>query len=521
MKPFLALATVALLAAPAAADRLVTRSGRVLEGKITEKDTNTWHVKLQTTEIDVLKELVKEVFIEGDMSTYVPKNDKEKENLDKGLVLFKNQWIKKEDYQRQIDKENERRRKEMETEAAHLQFADGWVIETPHFRFQGNCPKDVLQDCSSLLEEYYSLMTTKIGMKASPSLARKKMQVNVYRDEEDYLKSGGAPPGTGGWFSQVDESLNFYFDYEDPTFTTYVMLHEGTHLLTFLCNPKFGPPAWINEGMAEYFGSSRVTGERGKRKMDPGQILDNRMQLLTEMEKTAYVPLEKWLAYSTSYNDVEKAGGNTYQHYSYWWGLCHFLATSPKYGKKFMNYFRDLYQLNGFAKDVGYGWANGISVEFSVAPKEYTDKLLERLGVKDIKKLDEEFRAWIKEAKPSGPRGYFVVGRDLYIERKLDEALKYLDLAIANKHDTSECYAFRARVWRGKDQSEKAIADYKKAIEKNPVEPQYRIELAGELLSEKAKANKAEGLKQIQIAAELDPFNPVIQWLLAEAQKKD
>jgi tetratricopeptide (TPR) repeat protein len=461
---------------------------------------------------------VKEVLIEGDMSSYVPKTEKEKENLAKGLVLYKGSWIKKDDYAKLLEKENERRRKEMETEAAHLQFADGWVIETPHFRFQGNCPKDILQDCAELLEEYYSVMNGKIGMKASPSVARKKMQVNVYRDEEDYFKSGASPGGSAGWFSQLDESLNFYYDYEDPSFTRHVMLHEGTHLLTYLANPKFGPPAWINEGMAEYFGSSKITGERGKRKMEPGQILDNRLQLLQEMEKSNYVPIDKWLAYSTTYGEVSRNGGIPYQHYAYWWGLCHFLAETPKYEKKFLGYFRDLYALNGFDKDVGYTWVGGISVGFSVSPEEYTRKLLERLGVKDVKKLDEEFRAWIKEQKPVGKRGYFIVGRDLLFEKKLDEALMNLDRAIAEGHNTSECYGYRARVWEGKKNEEKANADWRKAIELNPVEPSYRLSLASNLVKE--KATRAEGVKQLEIAAELDPFNPFIQYLLGEAQKK-
>jgi tetratricopeptide (TPR) repeat protein len=509
---------LAFVAAPAAlADRIVTKSGRVLEGKVTKKDDNTYHIKLNTTEFDMSVESIKEVLVEGDMSGYVPKDDKEKEFLAKGLVKYNGQWISKDQYQQNLDKENAKRRKLLDEEAKHLQFATGWKFETAHFQIQGNCPKDNLDDLASLLEEYYNLMNTKIGMKASPALQRKKMGVNIYRDEEDYIRSGGAPGGTAGYFSNSQESLNLYYNFEDPGLTRHVTLHEGTHLLTYLCNPKFQPPSWINEGMAEYFASAKITGERGKRKMEPGQILDLRLLVLQDMEKTTYVPVDKWLLYSDSYNNVSQAGGSPYQHYAYWWGFCHFLMSNKKYDKKFQNYFRDLYAMQGFEKKVGYGGLDTGGVEFTVEPKEYSSKLYERLGVKDPKKLDEEFRAWIKAQEPVGARGYYYLGRDLCQQGKYDEALKNLDTAIAKGFDTSECYASRASAWFAKHQIEKAVQDLKKAIEQNPTEPSYRRELA--LFLRTRKETRAEGIQQLRIAFELDPYDPSLEAEIKRLEK--
>ena len=133
---------LAFVAAPAAlADRIVTKSGRVLEGKVTKKDDNTYHIKLNTTEFDMSVESIKEVLVEGDMSGYVPKDDKEKEFLAKGLVKYNGQWISKDQYQQNLDKENAKRRKLLDEEAKHLQFATGWKFETAHFQIQGNCPR--------------------------------------------------------------------------------------------------------------------------------------------------------------------------------------------------------------------------------------------------------------------------------------------------------------------------------------------------------------------------------------------
>jgi tetratricopeptide (TPR) repeat protein len=252
--------------------------------------------------------------------------------------------------------------------------------------------------------------------------------------------------------------------------------------------------------------------------MEPGQILDNRLLVLQEMERTEYVPIDKWLAYSGSYSDVQKSGADLYQHYSYWWAFCHFLATSKKYDKKFFGYFKDFYALQGFKTKTGYGGVDTGGIAYEVEPAEYTAKLLERLGVKDIKKLDEEFRAWIKSTEPVGARGYFYVGRDLTQMRKYDDGLKNLDIAISKGYDTAECYAMRARAWEGKSQMEKANADWRKAIEQNPVETSYRQELATNLMFR--KDTRAAGLEQLRIAAELDPMDPWIDFRLKEAEKE-
>lgn len=509
--------------APALADRIVTKNGRVIEGTVVSRADGKVKFKLETAEIEVPDDMIKDLFIEGDMSGYVPKDDKEKELIAKGFVRYQNQWMPKAQYEQALAKEKARIKKVLEEEAKHVEWGNAWQFETTNFVFKGNCPKDILTDLSDLLQEYRKYMDSQIGMKASPSLQRTKMTVNVYRDEEDYLKSGGAPSGTGGYFSSMDQSLNFFYDFEDPGFTRQVMLHEGTHLLTYLSNPKFEPPSWINEGMAEYFSSARITGDRGKRKLEPGQILDNRLLVLQEMEKDRYIPIDKWLLYSDSYNNVSRAGGSPYEHYSYWWAFCHFLCTHKTYSKKFFQYFRDFYNLQGFERKAGYGGIGTGGVEFSVDPKHYTEKLLQALGVKDIKKLDEEFRAWIKAQAPVGARGYMYVGRDLSMQRKYDEAIEKLNLAIEKGYDTAETFVYRARCWAGKRNTEKEIEDLKSAIARNPVEPSFRSELA-QAYSRRPDSKKL-AMEQMKLAIELDPLENWYRFLLKrweeEGKEKD
>jgi len=76
-----------------------------------------------------------------------------------------------------------------------------------------------------------------------------------------------------GFFSPMAKSLNLYHDYAEPARTEWVALHECTHLLTFLIDPQYLPQIWLNEAVADYFGSSKVyRDKKGKLRIEPGQL---------------------------------------------------------------------------------------------------------------------------------------------------------------------------------------------------------------------------------------------------------
>src|SRR5690606_23974908 len=112
------------------------------------------------------------------------------------------------------------------------------------------------------------------GIDPSPSLKRTKMQVNVYKSHEEFQAL--AQPGSAsvlGFFSPMAKSLNLYHDYAEPSRTEWVALHECTHLLTFLIDPQYLPQIWLNEAVADYFGSSKVyRDKKGKLRIEPGEL---------------------------------------------------------------------------------------------------------------------------------------------------------------------------------------------------------------------------------------------------------
>src|SRR5262245_11556257 len=105
---------VALLAASASADSLVTKDGRVIQVKKAREEGANYRLVFAAGEIVVPKSQVASVEIEGDMSDYVPKDDKEKEFLAKGYVRHKGKWMSKAGYEVELAKATEARRKRTE-----------------------------------------------------------------------------------------------------------------------------------------------------------------------------------------------------------------------------------------------------------------------------------------------------------------------------------------------------------------------------------------------------------------------
>src|SRR4029079_12898681 len=84
-------------------------------------------------------------------------------------------------------------------------------------------------------------------------------------------------PSVLGYFWNYDQTLNFYHEYSEPDQTTWVALHECTHLLTYLVDPQYESQIWVNEGVADFFGSSKVYRKNGKLVIEPGQLQTDRI----------------------------------------------------------------------------------------------------------------------------------------------------------------------------------------------------------------------------------------------------
>lgn len=497
----------ASLCAPASADRVVTTDGRVLEVKKARVEGAGYRLTFENGEI-VLSDgkLVKAVEVEGDMSDYVPKDDAERANLAKGYVKYGGVWMSKQAYGDRLAENHAKSKKRSDEMALHSDFANAWVKETAHFAVRTNTSPELLEYYCDLLETYYSLMDNRFGINPTPSLRRTKMAVNIYKNRREFhkLNDAGVGGGVAGYFSPDDKSLNFYHDYAEPDISNWVCLHECTHLLTFLIDPQYVPQIWVNEGVADYFGSAdlEVDAKKGKITIKPGRLQTDRVLTVQQaiIEKND-VKLED--LFTVSRDDFDAF------EYSHAWSFVYFLNQTPKYKKGFDRFFKDLYTL---AKGIQFevipyaSFSGGTGKR--VPPAEIRRLLLSCLGVKDTQALEKEWKEFVANVPIDGPATRFkrayrmVIQGAMFSDNKdpqkaaeetrknLEQSLGDLDAAIAaGIQDPRAYYArFRAREagsFRGLKGGEGvALDDLKKAIELDPLNASYRFTMGNQIAAD-------------------------------------
>jgi hypothetical protein len=399
-----ALACVAL-AAPAPADRVLTQDGRVLHPRKARAENGGYRLVFESGEIFLPdSSLVASVEIEGDMSEYEPQNDDEREKLAQGYVKYRGKWLSKPAYEGELRREFEASRKRTEELAKHADWRNAWSKETRHFQVKSNTSPEWLDYYCELLEAYYALMDDRIGINPSPTMRRTKMEVNIFKSRAEFRElspwgDGSMPGGVIGFFSPMGRSLNFFHDYEDPDRSTWVALHECTHLLTYLVDQQYQPQIWVNEGVADYFGSSRVERDKkGKLVIHPGELQTDRVLTIQQAiaatrgagpatggtgdgkDADEKKPRRKTRAGRTATTLEElfvlprdQFDGFQYAHS---WSFVYFLNNyeDGKYAKSFAKFFKGLYSLEKPLKVDTTGGGKRVS------PEDIRAYLLSKLG---------------------------------------------------------------------------------------------------------------------------------------------
>ncbi|MEQ1893746.1 MAG: DUF1570 domain-containing protein, partial [Planctomycetota bacterium] len=472
-----ALVTLAL---PARADRLITEDGRVLEVKKARKlEDGNYLLVFESGEVQCPAKFVATVEIEGDMSDYVPANEDERKKLADGYVRYRGKWLTGPAYKAELAKTAAASKARTAELAAHQEFYNGWKKETKHFDIQSNTSPEILDYYADLLETYYDMMDARVGINPSPTLKRQKMKVFVYKNRPEFTELTKVPAGVAGFFSPSQGELHFYHDYQDPSVSEWIALHEGTHLLTFLIEPQADPVIWINEGVADYFGSSSIGRDaKGRLTITLGQLSLNRVLEVQEaMAEAKHIPLEKlFMIPDQEFNAFE---------YAHAWSFVYFLNSRPEYEKGFKKFFKDFYTI---AKGVAYDKdpvGNKYGFLKIVPPAEVRRLLLDRLGVKDVAKLEREWMDFIQGIPIDAPLARFKRGLDSVYSGGLGEkgksqrAMADLDAAIEGGVDDPRAYWARAMInLIVTAKHDKSIADLRKAVELAPLQASFRANLA-------------------------------------------
>lgn len=493
-----ATCALGLLSGSARADRVLTTDGRILAPKKARVEGAGYRLTFENGTIVLPdKSLVASAEIEGDMADYVPANDDEREKLAQGYVKYRGRWMSRAGYQEELRKQTEASKKRTAELAEHSDWSSAWEKETAHFRVRSNTSPELLAYYAELMETFYQLMDERIGIDPSPSLKRTKMQVNVYKSHEEFQAL--AQPGSAsvlGFFSPMAKSLNLYHDYAEPSRTEWVALHECTHLLTFLIDPQYLPQIWLNEAVADYFGSSKVyRDKKGKLRIEPGELQMDRtltVQQALRSEGTATgetkQPKNAPSAASerpfTRLEDLFLLTRDQFDgfQYAHAWSFVYFLnvGADGKYRKSFDRFFKGLYTLEKgipfTVENVGGAVPEMGGLGKLVAPADIRAYLLKHLKVRDVEALEREWREFVAAIPIEGAQARLKRGLFAVRQLRYEEALPDLDAAIEGGAKDPRAWAARGRALAMTEGAERALSDYRTAIEKDPLSAGFRYE---------------------------------------------
>lgn len=444
------------------ADTVTLHDGRWVEGRVEEVD-GVVKVHLKNGTVTIPPDRIKDIFYseEGKLTSAQKK------------------------VQKKLQKEIEELRK-------HSMWRDRYVEETKHFVFNYNVTPEIAEGYIELLEGFYKDFSKKLGVKLSEGVRRKKMEINICRDRDNYVQIGGAP-GTAGYFNFVDERLFFYHDRSDPEFALGVLIHEFTHLLIHLIKPKFCHPIWCNEGMAEYFRGSSIKDN----KLTFGGILEDRLS-----------NMNNWRKEGNDYHLEElirtQPGGFGGIEYGWAWSFIHFVMENKKYKKRFMKYFIGLAKGSGVKRDSGTFYYP------TVLGSEDVKQFKKAFGVKNLDKLNKEWHEYIdKKLKVSTSKGYLYEARSNFHNSQAEEALESITKAEESWEEAKSPYLYylKGRILAKLDKHIEAEKAFRQAIELDPINGRYFYYL-GDAIAEKTDPNpelKKQARQYKKLALELEP----------------
>ena len=519
----LAVAAAATLAPSALADRVLTEDGRILKPIKARAEGDGYRLEFESGVI-VTDDAsgIASVEIEGDMSDYVPKNDDERKKLEDGYIRYSGKWWSKAAYETQLKKEFKESRERTEELALHSDWLNAWEKETKHFVFRTNTSPELLDYYAELLETYYGLMDKRVGIKPKGEYRKIKMTVNIYKSREEFheLNAAGVGGGVAGYFWSADNTLNFYHDYEEPSSSDWVGLHECTHLLTFLIDQEYQSQIWLNEGIADFYGSAdvKVIPKRRGYKIEivPGKLQTDRVLTVQEAIKEGNdIKLEQLFF-------IDRRDFHAFQ-YAHAWSFVYFLNTydDGTYQKDFVKFFRDLYTVRKGVPYERVPAAGKTGTGKYVSPENIREMLLDQIGVDDVAELEKQWKTFIKEIPVDTPSARLKRGLRAVYQWDFDEALPDLNAAIESGITDPRAYWGRGRAQQWTGNPKKAVTDFRKAVEMEPLNASFRYALSEALAFDvrvskegEVKLDEPEALQQAGLACELDPDNEYYrEWL--------
>jgi tetratricopeptide (TPR) repeat protein len=256
------------------------------------------------------------------------------------------------------------------------QSRDNWrSVRTNNLLVIGNADPEKLRQVAAWLEFFHSAFARLVSRNVLDSSV--PTRVIVFRDEASFVPFKplyqGRPANVAGFFQPGDDvnyiAISLDPGERDPFSTAF---HEYVHL--HLKDNVPGVPLWLNEGLAEFYGSMQFSG--GEALL--GAPLAHYIQLLRSQEMLPLATLFSIGSNSPHYNEQEKSG----IFYGQSWALVHYLMLGGGGGRQ--------EQFKRFLQQVGRGDAPAKALEDSFGTS--------------VAVVENELKAYVRRGEFSGLR---------------------------------------------------------------------------------------------------------------------
>jgi len=228
--------------------------------------------------------------------------------------------------------------------------------ETAHYLVKTDISDKAAAFYASHLEAIHAMYTSRFGYRAE---TKQKARAYVFETREGYLtyaelSTSDRPEMSLGYYHPHYKEL-LIFEGLDKELTLRVLYHEGFHQFLHQFMPH--PPYWFNEGVAEFFGASRVEGGQV---VATGLVQEGRLGNLKGALGAKVVKSLPDLLKSAERKDFYS--GYIGVNYAQAWSVIHFFFSyeSGKYAPMLREYYKVIRD-SGSAKeayDAAFGKAN-------------------------------------------------------------------------------------------------------------------------------------------------------------------
>lgn len=204
---------------------------------------------------------------------------------------------------------------------------------TDHYQMHTDVSPDLAKEARIRLDRMFDEYAFRTSAFSKPPTG--KFPFYLFTKSEDYQAAGGLK-GSAGVFIVRGDDARLMGTVIPNGGTWHVIQHEGFHQFAYFAIAK-NLPLWVNEGLAEYFGEARFTGDG----MVSGLVPEGRRRRVVEMiKKGTHHSFGEILTISNQQWAKEMAIAN----YDQAWSMVHFMAEGEggKYQKALLNYMTAL-----------------------------------------------------------------------------------------------------------------------------------------------------------------------------------